>query len=62
MSLDCIVSIGVSIAISCIDTSRVTSYAISDPISLKSRLKLVVLVSFLRKSVSLCCTRGWSKT
>jgi len=30
--------------------------------TLKSRRKLVVLVSFFRKSVSLCCTRGWSMT
>ena len=47
---------------SCIGISRVTSYAINDPISFNSRRKLVVLVSFLRRSVSLCCTSGWSMT
>ena len=47
-------SSGVSISSSCVGISRVTSYAISEPISFSRRRKLVVLVSLLRISVSLC--------
>src|SRR6476661_2880048 len=60
MTLAVIFSIGVSISMSCTAMSRVTSYAISDASSPSSRRKLLVLASFLRISVSLCCTRGWS--